>query len=63
MFKMPQLPFMGYLLSRKGIGPTESHVEAVVRAKEPTNAEKGSAKCRVTGDGHKHWHISTEMQK
>lgn len=43
MFKMPQLPFMGYLLSRKGIGPTESHVEAVVRAKEPTNAEKGSA--------------------
>ena len=43
MFKMPQLTFIGNLLSRKGIGPTESHVEAVVRAKEPTNVEEGSA--------------------
>lgn len=43
MFKMPQLTFMGNLLSRKGIGPTESHVEAVVRDKEPTNVEEGSA--------------------
>ena len=40
---MPQLTFMGYLLSGKGIGPTETHVEAVVRAKETTNAEEGSA--------------------
>ena len=31
---------MGYLLSRKGIGPTESLVEAVVQAEEPTNAEE-----------------------
>ena len=31
---------MGYLLSRKGIGPTASLVEAVVQAKEPTNAEE-----------------------
>ena len=28
-FKMPQLEFMGYLLSTRGIGPTESKVEAV----------------------------------
>ena len=40
VFRMPQLTFMGNLLSRKGIGPTESRVEAVVRAKEPTNAEE-----------------------
>ncbi|PFX12869.1 Retrovirus-related Pol polyprotein [Stylophora pistillata] len=40
VFRMPQLTFMGYLLSRKGIGPTESRVDAVVRAKEPTNAEE-----------------------
>ena len=31
---------MGYLLSSKGICPTESCIEAVVRAKEPTNAEE-----------------------
>ena len=35
---MSQLTFMGYLLSSKGIGPTESRVEAVLRAKEPGNA-------------------------
>ena len=40
---MPQLTKMGYLLPRKGIGPKESHVEAVVRAKEPTNAGEGNA--------------------
>ena len=34
-FKMPQLEFMGYLLPTRGIGPTESKVEAVVNAKEP----------------------------
>ena len=34
-FKMPQLEFMGYLLSTRGIGPTESKVEAVVNAREP----------------------------
>ena len=38
VFRMSQLTFMGYLLSSKGIGPTESRVEAVVRAKEPKNA-------------------------
>ena len=31
---------MGYSLSSKGIGPTESRVEAVVRAEEPGNAEE-----------------------
>ena len=34
-FKMPQLEFMGYLLTACGIGPTESKVEAVVNAREP----------------------------
>ena len=29
---------MGYLLSSKGTGPTESRVEAVMNAKEPKNA-------------------------
>ena len=38
VFRMSQLTFMGYLLSSKGIGPTESRLEAVVRAKEPKNA-------------------------
>ena len=33
-FKMPQLEFMGYLLSTHGIGPTESKVEVVVNARE-----------------------------
>ena len=37
---MSQLTLMGYLLSSKEIGPTESRVEAVVRAKEPGNAEE-----------------------
>ena len=32
---MPQLEFMGYLLSTRSIGPTESKVEAVVNAREP----------------------------
>ncbi|PFX17850.1 Transposon Ty3-G Gag-Pol polyprotein [Stylophora pistillata] len=40
VFRMLPLTFMGYLLLRKGIGPTESRVDAVVRAKEPTNAEE-----------------------
>ena len=34
-FKMPQLESMGYLLSTRGIRPTESKVEAVVNAREP----------------------------
>ncbi|PFX16742.1 Retrovirus-related Pol polyprotein from transposon 17.6 [Stylophora pistillata] len=34
-FTIPQLQFMGYLLSTRGIGPTESKVEAVVNAREP----------------------------
>ena len=40
VFGMSQLTFMGYLLSSKGIVPKESRVEAVVRAKEPENAEE-----------------------
>ena len=36
-FHMPQLEFMGLLLSDKGIGPTEAKVEAVVNAREPAN--------------------------
>ena len=35
---MAQLEFMGYLLSSRGIGPTESKVEAVVNAREPESA-------------------------
>ena len=38
VFRMSQLTFMGYLLSSKGIGPTESRVEAVFRAKKPKSA-------------------------
>ena len=38
VFTMSELTFMGYLLSSKGIGPTESRVEAVMNAKEPQNA-------------------------
>ena len=42
-FKMPQLQFMENLLSTHGIGPIESKVEAVVKAREPeTTAEVGS---------------------
>ena len=32
VFRMPQLTFKDYLLSIKGIVPTESRVEAVVQA-------------------------------
>ena len=39
MFKIPQLEFIGYLLSTRGIGRTESKVEAVVKAREPKIAE------------------------
>ena len=38
IFKMPQLEFIGYLLSIRGIDPTESKVEAVVKAREPETA-------------------------
>ena len=37
-FRMTQLEFMEYLLSTRGIGPTESKVEAVVNAREPESA-------------------------
>ena len=37
-FRMSELTFMGYLLSTRGIGPTESRVEAVKNAREPRNA-------------------------
>ena len=40
MFKMPQLTFMGYLLSRKGIGPTDQHVEAVAGLRNPQMQRK-----------------------
>ena len=40
VFRMPQPTLMGYLLSKKGIGPTGSRVEVVVRAKEPANTEE-----------------------
>ena len=40
-FSMSKLTFMGYLLSNQGIGPTESHVEAVVDAREPQNPFSG----------------------
>ena len=39
-FKMPQLEFMGYLLSMGGIGPTEPKVEAVVNAREPKTVDE-----------------------
>ena len=32
VFRMPQLTFMGYLLSIRGVVPTESRVEAVAQA-------------------------------
>lgn len=35
---MNELVFMGMLLSEKGVGPTESHVKAIVEAREPRNA-------------------------
>ena len=38
VFRMSHLTFMGYLLSRKQIGPTESRVTAVIRAKEAEDA-------------------------
>ena len=40
VFQMSRLTFMGYLLPNKGIGRIESHVEAVVMAREPQNAGK-----------------------
>ena len=39
-FHMPQLEFMGLLLSDKGIGPTEAKVEAVVNSREPANSSE-----------------------
>lgn len=39
-FRMTELEFMGQLLSSRGIGPTESRVEAVVNAREPQNASE-----------------------
>ena len=37
-FRMPQLTFMGKVLSERGVGPTETKVEAVLKAREPENA-------------------------
>jgi len=39
-FKMPQLEFMGYLLSTGGIGPTEPKVEAVVITRETKTVDE-----------------------
>ena len=39
-FHMPQLEFMGLLLSDKGIGPTEAKVEVAVKAREPANSSE-----------------------
>ena len=36
---MSKLTFMGYLLSKQAIGPTESRAEAVIDARQPQNAE------------------------
>ena len=40
VFQMSKVTFMGYLLSNKGIGPTESRIKAVVTVREPQNAEE-----------------------
>ena len=37
---MSQLEFMGFVLSKRGIGPTEEKVKAVVNAREPQNASE-----------------------
>ena len=37
---MSQLEFMGFVLSERGIGPTEEKVKAVVNAREPENASE-----------------------
>ena len=42
VFQMSKLTFMGYLLSNKGIGPTESCVEAVVTAREPPKCRRSA---------------------
>ena len=37
-FRMPQLTFMGKVLLERGVGPTETKVEAVLKAREPESA-------------------------
>ena len=37
---MSQLEFMGFVLSKRGIGPTEEKVKAVVNAREPQNVSE-----------------------
>lgn len=37
---MSQLEFMGFVLSKRGIGPTEEKVKAVVNAREPENVSE-----------------------
>ena len=39
-FYMPQVIFMGLVLSEKGIGPTQEKVKAVVDAREPENVSE-----------------------
>jgi hypothetical protein len=39
-FSLPQLEFMGHLLSERGIGPTETKVEAVRKTKTPENVKE-----------------------
>ena len=37
-FHMSELEFMGHLLSARGIGPTQTKVEAVTEARQPESA-------------------------
>ena len=39
-FCMPQLMFMGKVLSKRGVGPTETKIEAIREAREPENASE-----------------------
>ena len=40
VYRMTQLQFMGFLLSEKGVGPTETKIEAVRKAERPTVASE-----------------------
>ena len=42
-FRMPQLTFMGKVLSEHGVGPTEAKTGAVMKVREPENAAEVEA--------------------
>lgn len=44
---MDCLVFMGILLTKKGIGPTEERIKAIVEAREPENASGGEELSRT----------------